>query len=32
MDKLDEARTNADDRMMLVQHRSGDRFTELEWI
>ena len=23
-DKLDEACTNADDRMMLVQHRSGD--------
>ena len=23
--KLDEACTNADDRMMLVQHRSGDR-------
>ena len=25
VDKLDEACTNADDRMMLVQHRSGDR-------
>jgi len=25
MDKLDEARTNADDQMMLVQHYSGDR-------
>ena len=25
IDKLDEACTNADDRMMLVQHRSGDR-------
>jgi len=25
IDKLDEARTNADDRMMLVQHLSGDR-------
>jgi len=25
MDKLDEACTNADDQMMLVQHRSGDR-------
>jgi len=24
-DKLDEARTNADDQMMLVQHYSGDR-------
>jgi len=24
-DKLDEAYTNADDRMMLVQHCSGDR-------
>ena len=25
IDKLDEACTNADDRMMLVQHHSGDR-------
>ena len=25
IDKLDEARTNADDQMMLVQHYSGDR-------
>ena len=25
VDKLDEACTNADDRMMLVQHRNGDR-------
>jgi len=25
INKLDEAYTNADDRMMLVQHRSGDR-------
>jgi len=25
IDKLDEACTNADDRMMLVQHRSADR-------
>jgi len=25
IDKLDEACTNADDRMMLVRHRSGDR-------
>jgi len=25
IDKLDEACTNADDRMMLVQHRGGDR-------
>jgi len=25
IDKLDEARTNADDPMMLVQHYSGDR-------
>jgi len=25
IDKLDEACTNADDWMMLVQHRSGDR-------
>jgi len=25
IDKLDEACTNADDRMMLVQHRSSDR-------
>jgi len=25
LDKLDEACTNADDRMMLVQHCSGDR-------
>jgi len=25
IDKLDEACTNADDRMMLVQHRCGDR-------
>ena len=25
IDKLDEACTNADDRMMLVQHCSGDR-------
>ena len=25
IDKLDEACTNADDQMMLVQHRSGDR-------
>jgi len=25
MNKLDEARTNADDQMMLVQHYSGDR-------
>jgi len=25
MDKLDEACTNADDRMMLVRYRSGDR-------
>jgi len=25
IDKLHEACTNADDRMMLVQHRSGDR-------
>jgi len=24
IDKLDEACTNADDRMMLVRHRSGD--------
>jgi len=24
IDKLDEVYTNADDRMMLVQHRSGD--------
>jgi len=24
IDKLDEACTNADDRMMLVQNRSGD--------
>jgi len=24
-DKLDEARTNADDQMMLVQHYSGNR-------
>jgi len=24
IDKLDEARTNADDQMMLVQHYSGD--------
>ena len=24
IDKLDEAYTNADDRMMLVRHRSGD--------
>jgi len=26
IDKPDEACTNADDQMMLVQHRSGDRF------
>jgi len=25
IDRLDEARTNADDQMMLVQHYSGDR-------
>jgi len=25
IDKLDEACTNADDQMMLVQHCSGDR-------
>ena len=25
IDKLDEARTNVDDQMMLVQHYSGDR-------
>ena len=25
IDKLDEARTNADDQMMLVQHYSADR-------
>jgi len=25
MDKLDEAHTNTDDQMMLVQHYSGDR-------
>jgi len=25
MDKLDEAPTNVDDQMMLVQHYSGDR-------
>jgi len=25
INKLDEACTNADDRMMLVQHRIGDR-------
>jgi len=25
IDKLDEACTNADDRMMLVRHRSGNR-------
>ena len=25
IDKLDEACTNADDQMMLAQHRSGDR-------
>jgi len=25
IDKLDEARTNSDDQMMLVQHYSGDR-------
>jgi len=25
IEKLDEACTNADDQMMLVQHRSGDR-------
>ena len=25
IDKLDEAHTNADDQMMLVQHYSGDR-------
>jgi hypothetical protein len=25
MNKLDEVCTNADDRMMLVRHRSGDR-------
>ena len=25
IDKLDEACTNEDDRMMLVQHSSGDR-------
>ena len=25
IDKLDEACTNGDDRMMLVQHNSGDR-------
>jgi len=25
IDKLDEACTNADDQMMLVQHRTGDR-------
>ena len=25
IDQLDEARTNADDQMMLVQHYSGDR-------
>jgi len=25
IDKLDETCTNAEDRMMLVQHRSGDR-------
>ena len=25
INKLDEARTNADDQMMLVQHYSGDR-------
>ena len=25
LDKLDEACTNADDRMMLAQHCSGDR-------
>jgi len=25
IDKLDQACTNADDWMMLVQHRSGDR-------
>jgi len=24
-EKLDEARTNPDDQMMLVQHYSGDR-------
>jgi len=24
IDKLDEACTNVDDRMMLVRHRSGD--------
>jgi len=27
IDKLDRACTNADDRMMLVQHRSGNRVT-----
>ena len=26
IDKLDKACTNADDWMILVQHRSGDRF------
>jgi len=37
IDKLDEACTNADDRMMLVQHRSGDRvmryrgFGQISW-
>jgi len=25
IDKLDEARANANDQMMLVQHYSGDR-------
>jgi len=25
IEKLDEACTNVDDRMMFVQHRSGDR-------
>jgi len=25
IDKLDEACTNADDQMMLVRHRSGNR-------
>ena len=25
MDKLEEACTNANDRMMFVRHRSGDR-------
>jgi len=29
IDKLDEARTNADDQMMLMQHCSGDRVMSL---